>query len=50
MDASSLEGGPVGWNSEQPCLMEDVPTHGRGAWNEVIFMVSSNPVHSMILL
>ena len=41
--------GQVGWSSEQPGLVEDVPAHGRGGWNYMIFKVPSNPHHSMIL-
>jgi len=25
--------GQVGWSSEQPGLVEDVPAYGRGGWN-----------------
>lgn len=33
----------VGWNSEQPGLVEDFPAHGRG-----VGMVPFNPKHSII--
>ena len=29
--------GQVGWSSEHPGLVEDVPAHGRGGWNQMIF-------------
>jgi len=41
--------GQVGWGFEQPGLVEDVPAHGRGGWNQMIFKVPSKPNHSMIL-
>ena len=41
--------GQVGWSSEQPGLVEDVPAQGKEGWNRMIFKVPSNPNHSMIL-
>ena len=41
--------GPVGQGFEQPGLVEGVPARGRGDWNWMIFKVSSNPNHSVIL-
>jgi len=41
--------GQVGWSSEHPGLVEGVPAHGRGVWNQMIFKVPSNPNHSVIL-
>jgi len=34
---------------EQPGLVEGVPAHGRGGWNQMIYKVPSKPNHSMIL-
>jgi len=41
--------GQVGRGFEQPDLVEGVPVHGRGGWNEVIFKHSSNPARSVTL-
>ena len=29
--------GQAGWGSEQPGLLEGVPAHSRGGWNQMIF-------------
>ncbi|KAK4818784.1 LOW QUALITY PROTEIN: hypothetical protein QYF61_019130 [Mycteria americana] len=41
--------GQVGWGSEQPDLVEDVPTHCRGAKYKVLHLGWGNPEHGYSL-
>jgi len=50
VDVPSLETFKVGWGSEQPDLVKDVPAHCRGGWTGQPLKVPSNPNYSMIHL
>jgi len=40
--------GQIGWGSEEPNSVEDVPAYCMGEWNKWVLKVPSNPKHSMI--